>query len=91
VDAWELGEAAWERFSAGPEDYDLVIVDLTLPDLPGETLLRRMLERSPGTPALICSGAPDPGMVADGERVHFLQKPFLPAMLAERVKSILGG
>jgi len=92
VDTCERAQRAWELFTEEGRRYALVIVDLSLPDLPGEVLLRRMLERDRDVRALICSGAPDSGagFAADAARVGFLQKPFLPKMLADAVKNILG-
>ena len=89
VDSCVRGEAAWQKFSADTARYDLVIADLTLPDLPGEVLVGRILESSPSTPVLICSGAPDPGTYSQTARVSFLQKPFLPQALAESVQAAL--
>jgi len=91
VNAFELGEDAWREFSANGDAYDLAIVDLTLPDLPGEVLVSRVRQSSPSTPVLIASGFTDPGTFRQDPRVSFLQKPFLPAALAESVERALGG
>ena len=87
VDVCERAFEAWTLFASPERKYDLVIVDLTLPDLPGEELLRRMRERDPGLRAIICSGAP----AATGEtrQVLYVQKPFLPKMLASAVERLL--
>lgn len=91
VETFGRGEAAWERFSNGEASFDLAVVDLTLPDVHGEELLRRILAESPAMPALICSGTPDSGAFAGHSRVSFLQKPFLPSRLAECVQAALAG
>jgi DNA-binding response OmpR family regulator len=91
VDACGRAQTAWERFTAASAHYDLVIVDLTLPDLDGETLLLSMLEQAPSIAALVSSAAAAPATLAGDRRVRFLQKPFLPRMLAESVEQALRG
>lgn len=93
VDISERAVQAWELFRSRETDYHLVIVDLTLPDMPGEALLERMMDRRPDLRAVICSGAlpastPDTGRTA---QIRYLQKPFLPRMLAEMVAEALAG
>jgi len=89
VDSYDSGARAWTRFSADPALFDLVIVDLTLPDLPGDVLVKQIVGRSASTRVLITSGAADPGTASMGTHVSFLQKPFLPKALAESVASAL--
>lgn len=91
VDGFAQGEEAWRRFSGNPAQYDLVIVDLTLPDITGDLLVSRIRNASPSTPVLITSGAADPGTFRHDSLVSFLQKPFLPAALAESVEKALQG
>lgn len=84
---------ALESFEANPDRYDLVIADLRMPDLPGDSMLTRMLEIKPSLKILICSGTPlllsrlPPGLE---KQVVFLQKPFLPKMIAEALEKLLG-
>src|SRR6202167_6640216 len=49
---------ALRNFEAAPNGYDMVIADLGMPDLPGDTLLTRMLEIRPDLRILVCSGSP---------------------------------
>ncbi len=94
VDSAALAEQAWGLFDEAPEGFDLVIVDLTLPDLSGEQLLRRMIRRRPQVRILVSSGAPFSVSLlplADPRQAAFLQKPFLPQMLASAVDNLLGG
>ncbi len=83
---------ALRNFEAAPHGYDMVIADLGMPDLPGDTLLTRMLEIRPDLRILVCSGSPFfienlPGSLQ--RQVAFLQKPFVPKMLAEAVRNLL--
>lgn len=92
VDAHSQALLALTAFSAAPGRYDLVIADLGIPDMPGETLLTKMLTIKPDLLYLICSGSPF--FVASlpvelRRQVVFLQKPFLPKMLSDAIEQLL--
>jgi DNA-binding NtrC family response regulator len=92
VEAHSKAMDALASFSAAPNSYDLVIADLGIPDMPGDTLLTRMLALKPELLYLICSGSPFfvgslPAKLRS--QVVFLQKPFLPKMLAEAIDQLL--
>jgi len=83
---------ALRSFEAAPDRYDLVIADLGMPEMPGDTLLTRMLEIKPDLRMLICSGSPffvSRLPKALEEQVAFLQKPFVPKMLSEAIERLL--
>lgn len=88
VDVASTPEDALRCFEAGPELYACVLTDLSLPGMNGEDLVERMRTKSPRLPALISSGYPyEPRSPETG----FLQKPYLPKMLAEALENMLGG
>jgi DNA-binding NtrC family response regulator len=83
---------ALRNFEASPDGYDMVIADLGMPDMPGDTLLTRMLEIRPDLRVLVCSGSPFfiENLPRSLQRqVAFLQKPFVPKMLADAVQNLL--
>jgi DNA-binding NtrC family response regulator len=86
VDACITPDAALALFDADPERYALVLTDLTLPGMNGEEMLDRMRSRNPNLRAVVASGYPYHPRSA---QVDFLQKPFLPKMLAEAIDRIL--
>jgi DNA-binding NtrC family response regulator len=86
VDACVHPDAALGFLDAHPARYVLLITDLTLPAMNGEQLLERARERAPGLRAIIASGYPYQPHIAG---VEFLQKPFLPKMLAETIERVL--
>jgi CheY-like chemotaxis protein len=76
------------------EDIQLLITDVEMPGMNGVELARKIREIRPGIKVLSTSGFPPKAVagmgVATGS-IHFLQKPFLPAQLDERIKTILAG
>ena len=83
---------ALRRFEAAPSSYDLVVADLGMPEMSGDTLLTRMLEIRPDLLILICSGSPFfiENLPAElRAQVGFLQKPFVPKMMAEAIQGLL--
>ncbi len=90
VDIADDGMQGWELAQA--YDYDLVVLDLMLPKLPGEELLRRVRRRNQQVPILILTARD-----ATEEKVSnfeagaddYLTKPFAFAELVMRVKALL--
>jgi PAS domain S-box-containing protein len=69
----------------------LLVADLVLPQLGGQPLAERLRARHPEMAVLFVSGYPDRSGAAGGQPVHFLQKPFSPAALAQKVREVLDG
>ena len=90
VDVAEDGARGWEL--AQSYAYDLVILDLMLPQLPGEELLRRIRRANPAVPILVLTAR-----AATADKVNnfeagaddYLTKPFAFAELIMRVKALL--
>jgi two-component system, OmpR family, copper resistance phosphate regulon response regulator CusR len=90
VDVADDGTRGWEL--AQTYEYDLVILDLMLPGLPGEELLKRIRRRNTQVPILILTARD-----ATEEKVQnfeagaddYLTKPFAFAELIMRVKALL--
>ena len=92
VETHSKSTEALRSFESAPDRFDLVIADLQMPDLPGDSMLTRMLEIKPTLRILICSGTPVfvsklPGALE--KQVAFLQKPFLPKMMHEALDKLL--
>jgi len=86
VHACDGATSALEHFERDPLAYELVLTDLTLPDLPGDQMLERMRATNPALRAILTSGYPYEPQAA---YISFLQKPFVPSMLAEAIKKHL--
>lgn len=92
VETFANGLEAWLAFSERPDDWDLLLTDLTMPEMTGEELASKVLEVRPDLPIVICSGyrdrdAEDLEKVA-GKRVY-LQKPVDLDVLLARMESVL--
>ena len=93
VQTYSSSVQALTEFETTPGRYDLVIADLGMPEISGDAMLTRMLEIQPDLRILICSGSPfyvSSLPKALQQRVGFLQKPFLPKMLAEAIEKLMG-
>jgi DNA-binding NtrC family response regulator len=86
VDACLHPETALALLDSGLARYELLITDLTLPLMNGEELVIKAREKVPHLRAIISSGYP---YQPDTAGVEFLQKPFVPKMLAEAVERML--
>ena len=79
-------------FSSGPEDFDLLISDQAMPDMPGTELVEKVLAIRPDLPVILCTGyssqvneetAPARGIS------KFVMKPFSRDELAKLVRKVL--
>jgi CheY-like chemotaxis protein len=67
--------------------FDLLIVDLAMPNMPGDEFAARARRLVPGVATLFVTGYAEPGrMRTDGD---VLKKPFRRAQLAEKLRYIL--
>jgi signal transduction histidine kinase/DNA-binding response OmpR family regulator len=79
-------------FKADPFRFDLVITDMTMPNLTGDKLAEELLRIRPDIPIVMCTGYSEKLM---GERVRaagikgFVMKPILMAKLAGAVREAL--
>ncbi len=93
VDACADGESGLQRLRAAPRDYDLAIIDLTMPGLGGARLLERIDVLRPDLPVLLISGYTNQDSAAADllrrPRVAFLAKPFTLPELEAAIASLL--
>jgi two-component system, cell cycle sensor histidine kinase and response regulator CckA len=88
VDACRSGAEAWARMQANPSLYAGALVDLNMPGMRGEELVRRILDSNASIRVVVMSGYPAgwSGETLDGNRVSFLHKPFAPQELTDALK-----
>jgi ribosomal protein S6--L-glutamate ligase len=80
-------------FLASTEVFDAVLVDLDLPDTPGETFLRFLDAECPATPVIVLTGRDEPGSreaaIAAGAS-DYVTKPFVFEDLRARLEASFG-
>ena len=79
-----------QRQEAHP--YDMVILDLSVPDVKGLSLLTRIRQSDPGLPVLVLAGFTSPESIVGikhTKTLMYLVKPIDPACLIACVRAIL--
>jgi DNA-binding NtrC family response regulator len=83
-------DAARARQYLDKETYDLVILDIHMPDEDGISLLKHVHALHPALPAILITGYPEVGTVLDSVRMkvsEYLCKPFTMQALLAAVES----
>ncbi|CAK8721660.1 histidine kinase [Candidatus Electrothrix laxa] len=83
---------AWELFAQQPDAFDLVITDMSMPKMSGIELAKKILERRPDIPIILCTGFSE--MINEEKAKSlgikaYLMKPVLKSKLAASVRQAL--
>jgi CheY-like chemotaxis protein len=92
VELASSGEAALKLFAGRSQDFDAVLLDLTMPGMNGEETLIRMRAINPGVRVILSSGFDESEVMrrfSESQLAGFLQKPYTAAVLARKVKQAL--
>jgi CheY-like chemotaxis protein len=85
---------ALELFKAQPDRFDLVITDMTMPNMTGENLAAELMRIKPATPVILCTGfstkIDNKKAMAMGIRA-FVSKPVFKKEIAETIRNVLDG
>ena len=79
-------------FESDPYKYDLIISDMTMPNLTGDKLSLELLKIRPNVPILICTGHSDKVSHENADEIGIkglLMKPVMKANLAKTVREVL--
>jgi CheY-like chemotaxis protein len=79
-------------FREQPEEFDLIITDLTMPLMNGMTLAQELLDIRPGMPIMLISGAQENFTTETAEAIGVnasLMKPFLTHELSNQIRTLL--
>ncbi len=83
---------AYEAFKAHPEQFDLVVTDMAMPNMPGDKLARELIRIRPDIPVLLCTGFSE---TMTEEKIKFLGisglvfKPLIIRDLAKKIREVL--
>ena len=83
---------ALEVFETSPSRFDLVITDMTMPNMTGVEFTRRILDLKPALPVILCTGYHD---LIDREKAlaagfsEFLEKPVLTEKMIMTIRRLL--
>jgi signal transduction histidine kinase/CheY-like chemotaxis protein len=85
-------EEALEEFSARPEQFDLVITDMTMPKITGDRLARRLMDINPQIPVIMCTGFNE--AITEEKALamgidKFVMKPVIKDELACAIRTVL--
>ncbi len=83
---------ALELFKANPDDYDLVVSDMTMPNMPGDKLAKEVLILRSDMPIIICTGFNERINKDQAESIGvkgFLMKPVVRSEMAQVVIKVL--
>jgi DNA-binding NtrC family response regulator len=83
---------ALEAFRANPKKFDLIITDLTMPQLAGLDLAKECLSLRPDMPIILCTGYGESITLERARAMGIRQiilKPIIPAQLVEAIRLAL--
>jgi two-component system cell cycle sensor histidine kinase/response regulator CckA len=83
---------ALELFKAMPKKFDLVITDMTLPQMSGDALAQELMKIRPDLPVILCTGFSENITKEKAETMGikvFLMKPLLKEEMAHAIRRVL--
>lgn len=92
VSAMSNSLEALEIFNSNPDGYDLVISDMTMPNMTGDQLAQELMAIRPDIPIVICTGFSERinKEQAEANKVKgFLMKPVIKSEMAQMVREVL--
>ena len=88
------GVEALEAFREQPERFDLVITDMTMPNLTGDRLAKELMKIRPDIPIILCTGFSESITEEKATGIgirEFSMKPFVMRDLAMTTRRVLDG
>jgi two-component system cell cycle sensor histidine kinase/response regulator CckA len=89
----ENGQVAVDLAGRYPDDIDLFLTDVVMPELSGPRAAAHIIAQRPGTAVLYMSGYAEGEISESGELqpgIRLLEKPFSPSTLLQWVRESLG-
>jgi CheY-like chemotaxis protein len=81
-------------FQSKPDYFDLIITDMTMPDMTGDKLVKEILDIRPDTPIILCTGFSE--KIDEKQAIKlgvadYIEKPFVQRDFAIKVRKVLDG
>jgi signal transduction histidine kinase/CheY-like chemotaxis protein len=85
-------QEALEEFAALPDQFDLVITDMTMPKMTGDQLARKLMDIKPNIPVILCTGFNE--TITEEKALamgidKFIMKPIVKDELAKAIRTVL--
>ena len=84
---------ALEWFRADPDQFDIIITDMTMPRMTGDRLAAEILKIRPRMPVIICTGYSERMSAKNAEALgisKYIEKPIDTRNLASAIREVLG-
>ncbi|MEJ2284013.1 MAG: ATP-binding protein [Desulfobacterales bacterium] len=85
---------AYELFRQNPNAFDLVITDMTMPDLTGDVLARKLIALRPDIPIIVCTGFSErinADIIKEIGIRELAMKPVVMKDIAQMIERVLSG
>jgi two-component system chemotaxis response regulator CheY len=92
VEAGDGVEGLAAMASAGPNGFQLVLVDWNMPNMDGLTFIQKVRATDKATPMIMCTTEAEKSRVIDALKAgvnNYVVKPFTPEALTEKVQQTL--
>ncbi len=83
---------ALDSFRESPDKFDLVITDMSMPDIPGDILAKEILKIRPDIPIVLCTGFSERMSEVEAKTMgirEFVMKPALASELVGIIRNVL--
>ena len=92
VQTWTNSVRALEAFQVQPDAYDVVITDMTMPNMTGKELAGELMQIRPDIPVILCTGFSEWITEEEAKALgikDFLLKPIIIQDLAASIRKVL--
>ncbi|MFC1863342.1 response regulator, partial [Thermodesulfobacteriota bacterium] len=82
---------ALEAFKNNPQEFDLVITDMTMPNMTGKDLAKELMSIQPDVPIILCTGLSEQidEVQAKEMGISFMMKPIVLNQMANMIREML--
>ncbi len=90
--SYENGNLALEAFNNNPSEFDLILTDMTMPGISGETLAKKIFKIRKDLPIILCSGYNEKISEAQALEMgitRFIDKPVINQPLQDIIREVL--